>query len=340
MSLFTDLAHLHFIRPLWLVMLPVLWGLVYWLSRRTKRQGNWSGLIDPELLPSLLLDRGNDKVKSASPWPWLLLVWTLATLALAGPSWQQAETPAYSRQAAWVLLLDLSPSMAANDLPPSRYLRARYAIDDLISAAHDTHVGLIAYSDEPYTVTPLTEDVATIRSLLPSLSPEMMPGAAEGSTKKLAPALEQASKLLQQGTMKNKHVIVISDGIADRASALPAAAQLKAQGVSVDVLGVGTTGGAPLQTGTGGFAKDAAGQTALTRLDSESLQQLASAGGGQYVDLANLPSLIAQLDSSTAGAGDAVAKDHVQVGHWLDSGIWLLPLILLLAAALSRRGWL
>jgi Ca-activated chloride channel family protein len=334
---FADLNQFHFIRPLWLLMLPLLWGIVYWQRRRSQRQGNWASLIDPELLPSLLLDGTEGKTaRAASPWPWLLAVWTLVTLALAGPAWQHAETPAYSRQAAWVVLLDLSPAMSVGDLAPSRYMRARYAIDDLLTQAHDTHVGLIAYSDEAYTVTPLTEDVATIRTLLPSLSPDMMP--TNGNT--LAPALDQAGKLLQQASMKNKHVIVLTSGFSDPATALPAAGRLKALGVSVDVVGVGTAGGAPLPTAGGGFAKDSAGHAALTRLDTEQLQQLASAGGGQYTDLAHLPTLIDSLQNNANASGDAVAKDKLQVGHWLDGGVWLLPLILLLAALLARRGWL
>ncbi|WP_312632366.1 vWA domain-containing protein, partial [Mammaliicoccus sciuri] len=87
-----------------------------------------------------------------------------------------------------VVVLDLSPSMAAADLQPDRVTRARYAIDDLLGAARDARVGLVAFSDEPYTVSPLTDDVATVRALSQPLAPGIMPSAGD----QLAPALRQA----------------------------------------------------------------------------------------------------------------------------------------------------
>src|SRR3546814_3900448 len=82
--------------------------------------------------------------------------------------------------------------MAARDLSPDRVTRARYALDDLLGAAHGARVALIAFSDEAYTVTPLTDDVATVRTLLPPLAPDIMPTPGD----QLAPALAQAGKLL------------------------------------------------------------------------------------------------------------------------------------------------
>jgi len=113
----------HFLRPAWLLALPVFWGLAVWLARWRGRGGDWARFIDPDLLPGLRLDGGGKPGRS--PWPWLALAWTLAALALAGPSWQRAPAAAYRGNAAWVLVLDLSPSMADSDLPPNRVTRAR-----------------------------------------------------------------------------------------------------------------------------------------------------------------------------------------------------------------------
>lgn len=336
------LNQLHFIRPFWLLLLPLLWGIVFWLMRQRHRTGQWAKLIDPELLPSLRLDDGKGQLRNSargsSPWLWLLLAWTLSVLALAGPAWQKDRTAAYSAPASWVLIFDLSPSMSATDVSPSRYIRARYAIDDLLGAARDAHVGLIAFSDEPYTVTPITEDVATIRSLLPSLSPDMMPAAGHN----LAPALNQAAGLLKSTAPKQQHVVVFSDGFDDPAATFSAAARLKAHGATVDVVGIGTSGGAPIPNGQGGFVQDAQGHPQLTKLDSNSLQQLAAAGGGQYVDIDHLSTLISHLQNNTSHDADsnAVAEKNITVDHWQDAGIWLLPLILICAAMLARRGWL
>jgi len=313
----------HFLRPAWLLALPLLWGLVAWLARRHNRDGDWARLIDPELLPALRLDGGGKPGRS--PWPWLALAWTLAALALAGPSWQRAPSPAYRGNAAWVMVLDLSPSMSATDLAPNRVTRARYALDDLLDAAHDARVGLVAFGDEPYTVTPLTDDVATVRALLPPLAPDIMPTAGDD----LAPALDRAGKLLAHGGSTSGRVVVLTDGFADPAAAFDAAAKLRSRGIAVDVVGVGAGGGV-VRTGRSNPGP----------LDVDRLRQLAASGGGRYVDVAGLPALIGDLQARAGRAGVARAGQDIRVAHWLDGGVWLLPILLALAAVLARRGWL
>jgi Ca-activated chloride channel family protein len=328
------IRHLHVLRPAWLLALPVLWGLAGWLARRRSADGNWSRLIDPDLLPDLRLTAAGNRVRS--PWPWLTLAWSLAALALAGPAWEHDAAPAWRAPAAWVLVLDLSPSMNAADLTPNRVGRARYAIDDLLAAAHDARVGLVAFADEAFTVTPLTEDVATVRAMLPALAPGIMPSPGD----RLAPALEQAAKLLKHVGKKDGQVVVLSDGFADPAAAFAAAQRLHNQGARLQVVGIGSAAGAPLANPQGGFALDAKGQPRLARLDADRLRQLAASGGGRYVDLANLPALIDALQARPNPASGATAKAGVTVEHWRDAGVWLLPALLLLAAWLARRGWL
>jgi Ca-activated chloride channel family protein len=325
----------HFLRPLWLLALPALWLFAWWLKRKTSRDGDWSQLIDAELLQSLRL--AGPEGRGSQPWPWLVPAWTLATLALAGPSWQRDEAPAFRAPAAWVIVLDLSPSMAATDVAPNRATRARYAIEDLLAAARDGRVGLVVFSEESYTVAPLTEDVATIRSLLSPLAPEIMPSAGDH----LAPALDSAARLLEHAATRNRRVLVLSDGFDDPAAAFAAAGKLRSQRERVDVIGIGSHSGAPVTRAGGGFEQDAQGQPLLSRLDESALQQLAVSGGGNYFDLAALPSLVDQLQSTADPEYHAEAADaDVKVSRWRDAGAWLLPLVLLFAAPLARRGWL
>lgn len=324
----------HFLRPDWLLALPILWSLVLWLARRRSRNGDWSRFIDPQLLPALQLDGGS--ASGMRPWSWLTLVWSIAVLALAGPSWQQDQTPAYRTPAAWMFVLDLSPSMAAKDVTPDRATRARYALDDLLAAARDARVGLVAFSDEAYTVTPLTQDAATVKALLPPLSPDIMPSRGDH----LAPALKQAGNLLQQGGAKDQRIVLLTDGFDDPTAAFSEAAALNSRGVSIDVVGVGTAGGAPLRNPNGHFESDAHGQPVLASLDVGKLRQLATVGGGRYVDIANLPSLITDLQTTAQTPSDAVAAKGIEVTHWRDAGVWFLPFLLLTAALLARRDWI
>ena len=296
----------HFLRPLWLFALPILWGLVYWMKRRRENEAEWSGIIDAELWSALRLD---DKgAKGMSRWPVLALFWTLAALALAGPSWEKDQAAAFRTAMDWVFVLDLSSSMSDTDIQPSRIARARYALDDLLDSAHDARVGLVVFSDEPYTVVPLTQDVATVKALLPPLSPNIMPSSGD----QLAPALELAGKLLKAGAAKSQRIVVLSDGFDDDKAAISTSLSLKSRGITVSVIGTGDS--------------------------KDQFRQLASAGGGEYVGLSALGSLIHYLQEAPLASRDAAPG--IEVSHWQDEGIWLLPFLLLLASMLARRGWL
>lgn len=101
MNISTYIHAFHFLRPLWLIALPLLWMLVFWLARRHKGDGDWSGFIDADLLPELRMDAVS--ATSMRPWPWLALLWSLAALALVSPSWERNQTAAFRAPADLVL---------------------------------------------------------------------------------------------------------------------------------------------------------------------------------------------------------------------------------------------
>jgi Ca-activated chloride channel family protein len=326
------MSRFHFLYPYWLLALPPLVALAIWLARRRGRDGAWPRLLDGELLSLLRLADGG---AGRSPWLLIGVIWTLAVLALAGPTWQRQITPAYRAPAAWIVLLEVAPSMDAADIAPSRMARARYAVDDLLSAAQDARVGLVAFAGDAYTVAPLTTDVTTIHNLAQPLAPSLMPESGD----RLTPGLEEALRLLQASPGTNRQVIVLADGFTDPAQALAAAQRLHSQGIDVNVVGVGTGGGAPQPDGNGGFVRNASGQVVLTRLDGELLQRVATAGGGHFVPLSALPQLIADLHEASSRKMSSSVAAHVKLPSWLNDGIWLLPALLLLAALVARRGW-
>ncbi len=325
----------HFLHPAWLLALPPLLALGAWSAkRRTAEDGTWARLVDAPLLPLLRLSGAG---RGRSPWPIVCLAWTLAVLALAAPTWERTPSAGYRTPAAWVLLLDLSPSMDAADLSPDRATRARFAIADLLSAAQDARVALVAFAGESYTVTPLTTDVATVRTLLQALSPSLMPEAGH----QLAPALAEAGQLLRGGNAGHGEVIVLSDGFQDEQPALLAAASLAQQGVRIHVVGIGTEGGAPERDATGEFVRDERGDIRVTRLQTAELKRLAAAGGGRFVTLSGLPDLIATLHAPRPRAIDAaLSPADARLATWRNDGVWLLPPLLLLTALLARRGWI
>jgi Ca-activated chloride channel family protein len=227
--------------------------------------------------------------------------------------------------------------MGAGDVSPDRATRARYAIADFLSAAHDARVGLVVFAGEQHVVAPLTTDVETVRALLQPLAPELMPEAGD----KLAPALDEAGRLLQAVGAGHGRVVVLSDGFADQAQSLQAAQRLRQKGNTVDIVGVGTARGAPEPDGEGGFVHDAQGRSVLARMPTDLLQRVAAAGGGSFVPLSGVAHLIATLQAESSRTLDAgAAAPGMRVESWSNGGVWLLPLLLLLAALVARRGWL
>jgi Ca-activated chloride channel family protein len=324
----------HFLHPAWLLALPPLLLLTLWLARASRTDTNWSRVVDAQLLALLRVHEGR---RGKTPWLLLGAIWTLAVLALASPAWNRIQTPAFRAPAAWVVVMDLSPSMAAADASPNRVTRARYAALDLLSSAHDARVGLVAFAGEPHTVAPLTTDISTVRLLLQPLAPSLMPEAGD----RLGPALEEAQRLLEGGTSKHGQIVVFSDGSADPVEALRVAQQLRQAGTTVSIVGVGTAGGAPEPNGKGDFIRDAGGQVHLSRLQTEELQRVAAAGGGEYVPVSGMTGLVARLQSAQSQELDtSAANADARLTTWQNGGVWLLPPLLLLAALLARRGWL
>jgi Ca-activated chloride channel family protein len=332
----SHLAALHFLHPAWLGSLPLLWALTAWLARRVSRDGSWSRIVDAQLLPLL---RVNEARKGGlSPWPLMGAIWTLAVVALAGPTWNRTESPAFRAPASWVLAFDLSPSMSATDVSPSRAARARYVAADILSGAHDARVGLIAFAGEPHTVAPLTSDVATVRVLLQPLAPGLMPESGD----KLAPALREAQFLLDAtGSAQQGQIVVLSDGVSDPVEAITVAQELRGKGTTVNIVGVGTTTGAPEPDGKGDFVQDAAGRPVITRLQSEELRRIANAGGGEFVPVNEVAGLLLRLESARShdlNTESASEAQNAQLTTWQNDGVWLLPPLLLLSAWLARRG--
>ncbi len=323
---------LHFIRPGWLLLMlavPLLW----WLLRRPGAELRaWERVFDQHLLRHLQVGQATTGRRHLW-WP-LAVAWLLASVALAGPSWERQPQSMVASSQARVVVLDLSQSMMATDLAPNRLQQARFKLEDLLARSREGQTALIAFAADAHVVTPLTDDTRTISNLLRSLDPSVMP--AQGSN--LTRGLQLAGQLLRNGALAGGQVLVVADDA--NASAVDAAQQLRADGYRVSVLGVGTVAGAPIPQPRGNFLKDRQGQVVVPVLDQSALQSVATAGGGRYVTLTTDTSdLDRLLDEGLLEAIAGSAADE-QSEQWLDSGPWLVLVLLPLAALAFRRGWL
>lgn len=325
----------HFLRPAWLLLLPLCLLLAWGLSRHHRQGSVWRHVVDAHLLPWLSTVMTAGHYRRAVQL--LAVAWVLAIIALAGPVWERLPQPVFKAESVRLLILDLSRSMDARDIRPSRLTRARHKVLDMLHEIHEGQVGLIVFAGQPHVVSPLTDDAATIAAMVPVLTTGIMP--AQGSD--LLSALQMAHTMLGQSGVPRADIIVIADGL-DNLFAVDFAKQIRGHGHRVSVLGVGTAEGAPIPARRGGFVKDRDGAIVVSSL-ADSLKDVAKLGGGIYRDLTVDDSDIKALLSLSAPDNlqrQRPEDDERNSDVWRDAGVWLLPPLLLAAALSFRRGWL
>ena len=324
---------LHFLRPeAFYTFVPLLLIIVLFLTSKATSL-SWKAVCDDKLLPHILTAGG----KKSGILPILLvsIAASISIIALAGPVWKQLPQPVFREESALVVALDLSQSMHATDVKPSRLERARLKVLDLIKARKGGQTALIVYAATAFTVTPLTDDDNTIANLVPSLEPNLMP--AQGSN--IASALRLATELLQQAGITHGDVLVITDGVPDSASS--AIKTLADNGHRLSFMGMGTTEGSPIPL-SGGFLSDSSGAIVISRLEPFQLQQAALKGGGMFVSMQADDSDIEQLAELFASKRIKTETEGIELTAdiWQEEGPWLLLLVLPLVALWPRRGWL
>ncbi len=300
----------HFLRPAWLLALAALAPL-FWLAWRERRApGAWRRVCDANLLRHLVL-QGSEGGRRL-PLALLAIGWIAACVALAGPTWQRLPQPAWRTAEQTVLVLELSPSMRATDVPPSRLARGRYELLDALARA-EGGVGLVIFAQEPYPVTPLTDDPGVIAEQVPLLEPELMPGRGT----RVDRAIDEAHALLAQAGAARGRIVVLGDGLGDAPeAALEAAARAARAGFAVSALGLGEHASA-----LASLAEEGEGRFALAAADDSDWDHL--------------------LFWGTRGSGVALAPQEtdVQTDVWRDMGAWLALIPLALAPLGFRRGW-
>jgi Ca-activated chloride channel family protein len=325
-----DSFPLHFIRPLWLILLPLAVILPLLWRHLRRPSGDWGKICDKHLLRWLSV--GDGAVRPSRLGPWLAgLMWLVAAIALAGPSWQKLPDSSFTARDARVLVLDLSLSMLAEDLKPNRLTQAHFKLTDMLDAELEGQTGLVSYAGDAFVVSPLTSDTNTIRNMLPALRPDVIPVSGSRPDR----ALELAAKLLQRSGMARGEILLIADSGSRAAAGI--AASLAKQGIFTSVLAVGTVQGAPIPSGDG-FVSDSKGNIVVARLERESLQSIASAGGGRYSELtagSTTKSPWAAVEGS-----EFARKDDALGERWKDTGPWLVLFLLPLVAFGFRRGLL
>lgn len=211
----------------------------------------------------------------------------LATIiiALLGPSFGESQREVQSVGKDIFLLVDLSQSMNANDVQPTRLEKVKFELKNIVGAFSSDRIGVIIFSSEAFMQSPLTYDQNAVNIFIETLNTNLVPNAGTDFAPPLKMALEKLnsdeSPLMQQ---KSKVIVLISDGEDFGDDTDQVAEEIESSGIKLFSLGIGTASGSRLRTRTG-FKKDKDGNDVVTKLESTSLRKLASNSDGKYFEI-------------------------------------------------------
>jgi Ca-activated chloride channel family protein len=307
-----------------LAALPVLILLLYWLLRWKKKTAARMG--DPALIQQL--------IKNFSPLRFLIKVglaivaFILLVLGAANLQKPGAMENVNRKGVDVMLVLDVSKSMLARDIKPSRLERAKQLLLRLTDKLDNDRIGLILFAGRAYLQMPLTTDHGAARMYIQNASPDVVP--TQGTV--IGDALTMANTAFNSKERKYKSIVLISDGEDHDPEALKIAKTLAQNGVMINTIGIGSPDGSPIvDPATNELKKDEQGQTVISKLNEAELQQLADATNGRYLRLDNLDdaliTMTQQLDSAEKKAmSDAEFIDYKSYFQWF-LGIAFLLLV-------------
>ena len=283
----------RFADPIYLYLLaviPVLAIIRFLTYRNQKKRLRKFG--DPQLLRSLMPDvsRFRPAVKF-----WILQgALALLVVMLARPQFGTKISNEQRTGIETIIAMDISNSMLAEDVTPSRLDRSKMMVENLVDHFTNDKIGLLVFAGDAFVQLPITSDYVSAKMFLSSIDPSMM--ATQGTD--IARAIDMATHSFTQEEGIGKAIIVITDGEDHEGGALEAAKAAKDAGMRVYVLGVGSTQGAPIPVpGTGDYMKDNTGNTVMSALNEDMCRQVAQAGGGAYIHVENNSAAQDQLDN-------------------------------------------
>ena len=320
---------LHFIRPLWLIALPVI-ILVWWLvRRRDASQARVGGFVAPHLREALTVNR--DARRGLRAVDGVAVALLAATISAAGPTWSKQASPWFTETAPLVVAIEVSDSMRSNDFQPTRLDRARFKVMDLVAARTGSRTALIAYAGSAHIVVPPSTDADVLQPFLESLDPAIMPTSGAAADKVLPLASTLLGDEAAGGTL-----LFVNDGF-DPGDVAPLAEFAGQPGSpSLAALVVGTDEGGVALLPDGNPVMDPGGGRLDTSIDGPLLRRVASEANVSVIRASTGDADIRQL-TRTIQSNLRLADDPD--AEWQDQGWWLLWPVALLSLLWFRRGW-
>lgn len=319
---------------LWMLLIIPILVLVRFIVWQ-KRKRNLRKFGDPSLLKEMMPDVS--KYRPTIKFCLLLSAIIILIFMIARPQ-VGSKISHEKREGIEVLIaLDISNSMLAQDVIPSRLEKSKLLIEDLVDHFTNDKVGLVVFAGDAFVQLPITNDYVSAKMFLQNINPSLI--TTQGTD--LARAISLSQSCFTQREHIGRAIIVITDGEDHEGGALEAAREAYKKGINVFILGVGTSKGAPIPDGNGGYLKDNSGQTVLSALNEQMCQQVAKAGNGVYIHVDNTSDaqerLNKELSKLQSGISDTVVYSEYNEQFQI-FGIILLLLLIVETILLESRN--
>lgn len=316
-----------------LLVIPVL--ALIWLFAIRQRKRKLRAFGDMALLKALMPDasRYRPGVKF-----WILqAALALTIVMLARPQLGTKVTEEKRNGIEAIIALDISNSMKATDVVPSRLDKSKMMVENLVEGFIDDKVGLVLFAGDAFTQLPITADYVSAKMFLQNAQPSLI--ATQGTD--IAEAIDIAASSFTQQEKVGRAIIVITDGEDHEGGAIEAAKAAKKKGIQVYVLGIGSPSGAPVPDENGGYMKDNTGSVVMSVLNEQMCRDIAAAGGGVYIKVDNSNTAQKQLEAALSklqkGETSSIVYDEHNEQFQAFGIIILLLLIIEICISESRN---
>lgn len=321
-----------------LLLLPLLLGVRYFAYVRDNKR--WRKLGEREVLNDLIPEYSSGRKKFK--FFLIMLMFVLGVFLIARPQFGTKIENVKRQGVEVIVAMDVSNSMLATDVSPSRLQKAKRIVSQLIDGMDNDKVGLIVFAGKAYTQIPITSDYVSAKLFMNDISPSLVPtqGTAIGEAIDLAVRSFGGEDAEEADKKVDRAIIVITDGENFEDDARAAAARAAKRDILVHVVGVGTSEGAPIpQDGMMSFKKTADGETVITRLDEQMCGEIAQAGKGIYVqaDNSNNAERVIGKAVDAMSKSDVVSKVYTQYDEQFQWIAFVLLVLLLCEIVISER---
>lgn len=315
--------HFQHIEYLWaLTAIPLMVGMYFFVTNSKKNTIKKIG--DPALVNQLIKDYSPKKF--FIKFMLILIAFAVGVIALANPRKPQGTTMVNRSGIDVMIALDVSKSMLANDIQPSRLERAKQLISKLIDKLPNDRIGIVVFAGRAYLQMPLTTDHSAAKMYLSSATTDVVP--TQGTV--IGDALKMCFAAFNAQEKKYKAVVLLSDGEDHDEAALKVAKELTDEGVMINTIGIGSPQGSTIiDPATNETKKDAAGNAVITKLNEEELKSIAAKGNGLYQLFSNTDEVVDNMKTQLQSIGQRSISENSLI-NYKNYFPWFLVMMLIL----------